>query len=452
MNKNIVFMFIVLSICPSCNLSKILFVFEMFRHGTRSSLFNMTNLPDGKFIDNFHIKWDNKGGLTNLGYRMLYTLGVHNKLKYKDFIASLKIPQDIYVLSTTVTRAYESAQSFLMGLFPHIEHNDLISESTLPKSFPPNNITDSILKELSLLNSKTLPYGIPSIPINFISEKEIYTILSYEKYCPNISSLKSTLRKSDRINNFLSKVNNTYGKQILHYFNLTTTPSALFNYTTMFNMFENFVTCFENNKNLTSLVNEGINLELFNQFGIEMRTNYLRYVESNEETSPFAVSITIPKIIEWMDNIVYQKNISSMPKYVIYSGHDSTLSPFELYFQKVFDVEWEYPNFGANLYLEIEYDEKDEEYYVRYLFNDKVKFVKKFEEFRKDVLKGLWSKQEINKFCGLNTNINMKYAGIIIVSFLVVIGIIFIYIYKKNIKKNKKKNEEENKGEELVNK
>ena len=104
------------------------------------------------------------------------------------------------------------------------------------------------------------------------------------------------------------------------------------------------------------------------------------------------------------------------------------------------------------MYLEIEYNEKDEEYYVRYLFNDKVKFVKRFEEFRKDVLKGLWSKQEINKFCGLNTNINKKYVGIIIGSFLVVIGIMFIYIFKKKIKKNKKKSVEENKGEELVNK
>jgi hypothetical protein len=61
--------------------SEIVFVFEHFRHGARSSVF-----IDKYNIDIYDIKWIGDGELTSVGMRMLYLIGVHIRDKYKNII------------------------------------------------------------------------------------------------------------------------------------------------------------------------------------------------------------------------------------------------------------------------------------------------------------------------------------------------------------------------------
>ena len=96
---------------------KILFVFEMFRHGTRSPLLGK-NMYKTEYEDIFHVKWKQNGKLTSMGLRMQYILGMRNRMKYADLIDSIVDPREINVVSTVTSRSIGSAQAHLMGMFP----------------------------------------------------------------------------------------------------------------------------------------------------------------------------------------------------------------------------------------------------------------------------------------------------------------------------------------------
>lgn len=439
------------------SLSKILFVFELFRHGTRAPLLGKNNFRE-EYTDPFGIKWKLNGKLTSMGLRMQYILGTHHRLKYSSLISTIKDPKELLVVSTMTSRTIASAQAHLMGMFP-LQSAGLLQNEEVPKANPPIPIDDKLSREIEKLGIQALPGRIQNVPINYFDLKEIFTILTKSEICPKLKSYKENNRKHQRITDFFNKLNNTYGKELMKFFKKNDT-SFLYNYFEVFSLADNFVTAYESQKNMSEFASYGIDLEKFNKLCVEMRSLFLLETENTEEISPLAVSITLPKVIQWMEKKLNSDKLSDSqteinfnePKIVLYSGHDSTLSPFELFFHKVFNTSIIYPNFGANLVLELHKNETNDEYYVEYLFNGELMIRMNFWDFKRRVLNEIWDDGQIRKFCNneffqwSNKTVYILVLGIL---FVVFIGMFSIYYFKKQVSDKENQNEKE-KGKEMM--
>ena len=92
---------------------KLLFVFELVRHGARGPF-------DDHKLDEFPVA---EGQLTPEGMRQRYLLGAHNRKRYTEEYPLLSAdgeynPHEFYIQSTNVNRTITSGYSELMGLYP----------------------------------------------------------------------------------------------------------------------------------------------------------------------------------------------------------------------------------------------------------------------------------------------------------------------------------------------
>ena len=121
-----------------CLTEKILFSFQIFRHGARMPYSGVKN-----GVDVYKENWLIKGELTNVGKRQLYLLGVKTRKKYmeeNDFLSKEYNPKEILIKSTDHNRTIESVYSYIQGLYP-AGTGPTINETLYSKEkviFPPN--------------------------------------------------------------------------------------------------------------------------------------------------------------------------------------------------------------------------------------------------------------------------------------------------------------------------
>ena len=119
---------------------KILFAWQIHRHGARAPYNGIINNSD---IYKEH--WLEKEELTNVGKRMLYLLGVKARKRYiiqTKLLSKQYSPQEILIRSTDVNRTIESVESFLQGLYP-IGTGPVIKDFLANNkniSYPPNKL------------------------------------------------------------------------------------------------------------------------------------------------------------------------------------------------------------------------------------------------------------------------------------------------------------------------
>ena len=142
------------------------------------------------------------------------------------------------------------------------------------------------------------------------------------------------------------------------------------------------------------------------------------------------------------NRIKYQNEDNyNYPKFVIHSGHDTTLSPIEYFMFGVFGTQYKYIDFASNVLFEVYKSENySSGYFVKYIIDDEEMLNIDFEEFKNKVNKAIWSKEKIRNFCGIS---NSKFSTlsiiiIIILSIfsLIMIGINIFLCYKLNKKKD----------------
>ena len=113
--------------------SKIIFVFEHVRHGTRTPPFS----ENSDYIDQFGTKWAGDGELTVIGQRLHSILGIQNRIKYSSLLNFSKLnPKEIKIISTNSIRTLKSLQAQLHAMFiPGT--GDILSEKEKNISYPP---------------------------------------------------------------------------------------------------------------------------------------------------------------------------------------------------------------------------------------------------------------------------------------------------------------------------
>ena len=151
----------------------------------------------------------------------------------------------------------------------------------------------------------------------------------------------------------------------------------------------------------------------------------------------------------------------SNPKMLMISGHDTTISCFEVFLFVAFDKNiiefYRYPQFASQISFEVVTKdgikgEKEEDYLVKYYFDDDPIFEISVPEFKKKVIPLIWDERKIDSFCGYsnerkeqnksdsenNKNYNlMKICLIIFISLTFIFLITTIVLCIKLIKNNK---------------
>lgn len=415
--------------------SELLFVFEHFRHGVPgpSSLSSCS-----EFIDKFGILWETNVELTGIGMRTQYLIGVRNRIRYKNFLSNIYDPKEILIFSTPLNRNILSAQAQLQGMFPPQTGGTLTPEE-VRKAIPPNPLTEEMKREIKELGNSSLPDKMQLIPIHTFNVNEFKQLLSDDELCPPLRSVKNKLRSNEKLSLFYDKLNKTYGVQLKKYFQMKSF-SFLFDYYRLYYLFDVFLIDYANHKDLSSLEKVGIDLNKFYELAIEMKSIYLYESEINEIIGVQAASPSMRKILIWMDKRIEQDhnpnkcNDYDDPKFVMYSGSDSSIAPFQIFMKVAFNISLVYPIFSSNLFYELH--KENNNYYVEYYMNDELLLKIPYEDFKNKVKTIIWSDDRIMQYCAVP--MKGRLVIVIVVGLVVIICVLFLTLSVLCIKKEKK--------------
>jgi hypothetical protein len=137
------------------------------------------------------------------------------------------------------------------------------------------------------------------------------------------------------------------------------------------------------------------------------------------------LSELVKDMLSYMDAII--KNPES-PRYVSFIGHDTSMAGLQIILEKAFNVPPKMMNYASNqLFLLYKIDEnyqfkdKNEDYEVRYFYNDQLSMIIGYNEFKNNLLKLMNTEYDLDYFCrGFQ-----KYDYIV---FGLCIGIIILFI------------------------
>ena len=83
----------------------------------------------------------------------------------------------------------------------------------------------------------------------------------------------------------------------------------------------------------------------------------------------------------------------SSPRFVIYSGHDSTIEAVDVFLKKEFNISHENPEYTISQLFELW--KNDTNYYIKYLYNQKEKANFDLEYFREKMNEVIFNENEI---------------------------------------------------------
>lgn len=440
---------------------ELLFVFEHFRHGARSPGFTVTETKYNH-TDEYGIFWETNGELTSIGLRTQYLIGARNRKRYNNLLSKKYNPREIIAFSTQMTRTIRSAQTQLIGMYPP-STEETINEAEARYALPPNVNRSELSEEIKELGNKVLPGGLQVVPVYAIPEEEVHQLLSDIYFCPKLRTMKNKKQYDNKLMEFYHQLNSTFGKELLHFLNKSNESFYLYDFYRVFYLADVFLSDYDNQRDLSALEKEGINLQKYYNISIEMKNLFLFYSECDEFISSIAVSKTMRKIIKWMEkriecDIRNEKELKfEEPKFVMYSGHDTTMAPFQLFMKKVFHTPLSYPHFSSTLYYELHHNDSlhsktINDYFIKYYIDDTLLLTVNYSTFKKKVESILWSKDRIDAFCSnsfLSSLSCLGFIGLIIIICFILIGIQFI-LKKGKTRKGTKKADNQEIGQELI--
>ena len=133
------------------------------------------------------------------------------------------------------------------------------------------------------------------------------------------------------------------------------------------------------------------------------------YVACDKDVVIMSQSPPIKKLITWMDQrIKLDKKgkgdnvVGGSPKFIIWSGHDSSISNFEMFMKINFNTKWVFPGFSTTVLMELHKNEEKNIYEIKYFVNDEMLLNINYDVFKRKVLDIIWNEEKIEKFCQFN--------------------------------------------------
>ena len=255
------------------------------------------------------------------------------------------------------------------------------------------------------------------------------------------------------IKGFLEK---KYGNQIQNFFKYEK-KEWLYGIHRSFSIVDHYIVNYEDGRDLNYFLNStGINKDEYYKSCKKVYEWWLFHIFCDKKTCIMESSKLMEDLIEYMENKIYNK--TKELTMVLDFGHDVTVAPMQLFMYKAFEVDYTICSFSCNIYFELhkKIKENKEKFYVRYYVNDDLRLNIAYEEFKKNVLKNIWSQKEKDDFCRGNIIkvlhpklFESLYIILFIIFILICIFVIYKYygIYYKKNKNNISKNEDEEKIE-----
>ena len=411
------------------NEDELIFVLTHFRHGARAPQNYLNKTSHQDYIFN---QWDRPGELTGMGQRMHYLLGLRNRERYINhtkFLSEKFDPHEMLIYSSSFNRTLLSVASQLQGLYPQsLELGERLKDEQIKNAIPIVNLSQDIKEMVKQLGNQSLPYYMTLAPIRMINHLERKIIIYDIPKClfrrdewrqKNIESVP-TLNKS--VNLFNTK----YLPEIKHLY-------TDYNKDYDIHFVDNFCDAY------IAGYTEGIPMENFpwNESMIEelkyycynfSKLNFRDWIsgDKNRTLATMEVSKLLREFMHYAEERIKAsmngEDISkkledySRPKMLLISGHDSTISTWEMFFAKIFadnnaTAFYRYPFFATQIALEIYIDKNVDKtvysnYKIRYFFNDEQvpELDMSFEDFVNNITNELWSDERIDEYCGFVNN------------------------------------------------
>ena len=441
-----IFIFNLLHIIAQQEKEKIIFAWEMNRHGARAPYRGVVNGEDA-----YKEKWIDLQELSNVGKRMLYLLGVSLRKRYiNDYklVSSKYDSNEIYIRSTDVNRTIESMECLLQGFFPNgtgkIIKKEILKDKN--KIYPLNkNYSekfDKIINDYNL-NEKNyaLPYQMSIEPIHLFYKPD-HELHGYDKkVCPTIMKQYEETSNRKELHDFVDeKLMANYRNVFLNLEN-TTNETFLYDYNNLYKYMDGFICDYTDQRNFNEIDNRFKEMDK-NKFLSEMLNysheflwlDYKGTLYPNHNASISGMSPVMRSIINWMEKAIESsKKNETYIKLVFYSAHDSTVGALEDFIEYAFGPEMEYSTFSEVRLIELYINETENDYYVRYVKGVKNgeyenRFLLSFKEFKERIDKYAWSDGEISDFCKfkpINQLVITEYGfSTISKAFMIVTGII----------------------------
>ena len=438
------------------NYQKLLFVNVHFRHGARSSLY----LIDNKNKDIFGNIWEKRGALTSKGKRQIFLNGIKHREKYYNFLSYKYIEDEIKSYSTDSYRAVSSLECYLNGLY----HNDNINENIIINNnetiYPPGDITNGMRQKVDELKINAIPKDNHIIPINIFQKSE-HAFGLHEpgriSDCQTIAKIREKNAIKNNFNELEKNFKEKYIDKLNKYFsenNITLKADFNFSYNQIHLLCDTLYSDYIDNRDLTKLNNQ-INFdEFYNDCKNILSIFQADYISGDKDMVIMSQSPPMKKLIKWMDQrIALDKNgqsdkiVSGSPRFTIWSGHDSTISTFEMFMKHVFGTKFIFPSFCSTILFELHKNEENNIYEIKYIINDELLLTINYNDFKKKVLEIIWNEEKIEEFCQfsiIKSNEiekikieNTKYKKIIGVLILIILSSLSYNIY--NLFKGRKK-------------
>lgn len=433
---------------------KIRWAFEIFRHGARSPYSGMTS----DFKDCFGYQWNGIKELTGVGLRQHFLVGYRNRMKYINetkLINSEYDPREVYLISTDSNRTIMSANAQVQGFYlPGT--GPTLSEEQAEIAIPPveKDVFDKEKEKLDNDSYTVLPNRINIMPIHNFFVKEHFIQLQDKKNCPKSSIIYEKNQKREEVVKFLKEMQEKYGKNLVNILKNGDDENALTNYTKAYYIFDTIITEYTEGLdefeyitgNLSVSAEELLN-DSFKFFDYDLIGNG---IDNDTELCLHAMSPIFDRLLKWMDlKIEFDKTNENyigydLPKFVMFSAHDSTCGAFMGFMKAVFGTDIKYPFFATNINLELikKGEVSEEKYYVRYIINDEDIREFEYNDFAKTIRNNLKSTEEINLFCGFveeEEKIKKKSSHVYLVVNIIlsVLSILLIIAILLTIKKKK---------------
>jgi hypothetical protein len=151
-------------------------------------------------------------------------------------------------------------------------------------------------------------------------------------------------------------------------------PNYLWEDSNLYYICDTYIADYFSGRDMPHIKNTGINMDDFYYHSLNFSiidSYYYNYGLPPTKASYIAVSPIFRTIFNYMDRRIYinehieYKDInSSSPKYVIYSGHDSTCAAMDVFLKAEHNISYDKPEYTYSQYFELW--EIDNKYFIRY--------------------------------------------------------------------------------------
>ena len=364
---------------------KLLFVWEHFRHGARGPYANFDPVT---WVDFLGVKWESIGELNPSGLRAHYLLGIATRKKYKNFLSEKYNPNEIIIISSDVNRTIASAMSNLQGIYNNYTTPNLTYSQINRSIINSYNKTyqSKIDKKKEEIKESYIQNGISIIPIH-----------SFPKY-----PLK------ELSNQFYQYTHDTYGEYIFKFMNISWKDNKdyIWKDPNLLYICDTYIADYYAGREMENIKKTGIDMDAFYNHCLNSTIvdTYVAYGIPPTKASYITVSPLFRTIFDYMDKRIYLNEHnnsdsinSSYPKYIIYSGHDSTVAAIDVFLEYEFNITFDIPEYTTSQYFELW--EINKTYYIKYLVNQKEKAKYEFSRFKKAIFEKIIPKDELEDIC-----------------------------------------------------